>query len=73
MVKALFGGAKPAPRVDPEAERRRAEAEAAAKREQDEIKRKQEEEEEAQRRGLRGRRALLSAEGELGFPSTLGG
>ncbi len=70
----LFSSKPKVPAVDPEAERRRREAEEQAKREQDELKRKQAEEEDAIRRGLRGRRALLSAAGgELGFPSLLGG
>lgn len=67
----LFGSPKPT--VDPEAERRRSEAEAKAKKEQEDMKRKQEEEADAIRRGLRGRRALLSSAGELGFSDTLGG
>lgn len=63
----------PTPQIDEEAERQRQEAEAKAKAEQEELRRKQAEEEEAIRRGLRGRRALLSSAGELGFRTTLGG
>ena len=72
LIGGLFGS-KPKFQRDPEADRRRAEAEAQAKKEQEELKRKQAEEAEAIRRGLRGRRSLLSsAGGALGFPSTLG-
>jgi len=48
-------------------------AEAQAREEQAALEAKQKEEESALRRGLRGRRALLSADGgELGFKTNLG-
>lgn len=66
----LFGGRKSG---GDEAAAARARAEADAKAEQDRIARAQAEDEDARRRGLRGRRALLGAGGELGYPNTLGG
>lgn len=67
----VFGGT---PAIDTSAaDAARAKAEAEAQAEIAEENRKRKEEEDAIRRGLRGRKALLSeAGGELGFPSTLG-
>lgn len=58
--------------IDQDAERRRQEAEAKAAKESADLKAKQEEEADALRRGLRGRRALQGAGGELGYASKLG-
>lgn len=58
--------------ADQQAEQRRQEAEAKAKKDADDLKAKQAEEEDAVRRGLRGRRALQGAGGELGYASELG-
>jgi hypothetical protein len=69
-----FLGDSSPPQRDDSADRARAEAEAKAKEESDALKAKQEEDEDAIRRGLRGRRSLLSsAGGELGFNNSLGG
>jgi hypothetical protein len=66
----LFGGG--APKVDRSAADAAAAAAAAAQAEQERLKQQRLDEEDAIRRGLRGRRALLSSAGELGFSSTLG-
>jgi hypothetical protein len=58
--------------ADQDAERRRAQAEAKAKADADALKAQQEEEADAVRRGLRGRRALQGAGGELGYATQLG-
>lgn len=68
----LFSSAPAASGPDPEVERRRAEAEAKAQREKDELEAKKREDEDALRRGLRGRRALQGAGGELGYAAGLG-
>lgn len=58
--------------VDQDAERRRQEAEAKAKADADALKAQQDEEADAVRRGLRGRRALQGAGGDLGYAANLG-
>ena len=55
-----------------DAERRRQEAEAKAKADAADLKAKQDEEADAVRRGLRGRRQLQGAGGELGYATQLG-
>ena len=68
-----MGGFFSTPKPDNSAAEARAKAEAEAKAEQAAIEAKRTEEESALRRGLRGRKALLSTGGgELGFSSTLG-
>jgi hypothetical protein len=71
-VGKIFGGP---PKPDTSAaDAARAQAEAQAQAEKDALAKKQAEDEDALRRGLRGRRALLSdTGGELGFSSALGG
>lgn len=54
------------------ADEERLAAEKAAKDEQDRLKAEQVFEVDQRKRGLRGRRALLSSAGELGFRSPLG-
>jgi hypothetical protein len=68
----MIGGKPTAPAVDQDAERRRREAEAKAKADADALKAQQDEEADAVRRGLRGRRALQGAGGELGYAAQLG-
>ena len=68
----LLGGKPAAPAVDQDAERRRQEAEAKAKADADGLKARQDEEADAVRRGLRGRRQLQGAGGELGYAANLG-
>lgn len=68
-----MGGFFSSPSVDNSAREAREKAEAEARAEQAQIEANRKEEESALRRGLRGRRALLSnAGGELGFSNTLG-
>lgn len=68
----MFGGGG-SPQRDDSAEKARLAAEAKASEEKATLEKKQAEEAEALKRGLRGRRSLLSsAGGELGFSAPLG-
>ncbi|MCA0451218.1 MAG: hypothetical protein LCH62_15850 [Proteobacteria bacterium] len=69
---SIFGGGPSMPARDTEADRRAAEAEAKAKADKEALEAKQREDAEMLKRGLRGRRALQSSAGELGFDTSLG-
>ncbi len=72
MGDIFGGGQSQQPQIDQEAERRRQEAEAKAAADNAALQAKKDEEASALRRGLRGRRALQGAGGELGYASQLG-
>ena len=69
MGGMLGGGAKP----DPEVAQARLDAKQRADAEKARLDAEKAETADATKAGLRGRSALLSSAGELGYPATLGG
>lgn len=69
---AFFGGGPSMPARDDSADRMAREAEAKARADKEALEAKRREDEDMLRRGLRGRRSLQGAGGEMGYDDALG-